>query len=116
MKIGMRRNKTKISGSERQLRAARLRAARSNPRWTELEQDDLFLRPGRVLVSYSTDDAYLPHPGQIWERGSANAVADLAALYWYEDSNTGQPRFVEKMPATWSEQIARQARHGRVAA
>lgn len=52
------RSSTPTDG-ERELRVARITAARHNPRWTEIP-DDLVSR-GRCLVSAATDDVFLPH-------------------------------------------------------
>lgn len=95
--------------TEQELRDARLKAARANPAWTELDPVDLVPRPHGVLVSADTDWAYTHHPGTVWERGSTNLIADFAGLYFCED-DTGAPMFLERMPATWSMQVAAQAR------
>jgi hypothetical protein len=82
-----------------------MKAARRNTAWTELDPVDLVARPHGVLVSADTDWAYVAHPGTVWETGSTNPIATNAALYFYEDADTGAPVFVERMPATWSEQV-----------
>jgi hypothetical protein len=47
----------------------------------EIEADLIPRDGGRVLVSASTDHAYKPHTGVVWERGSSSAIADMAALH-----------------------------------
>ena len=77
---------------ETKLQQARLRAARANQHWTEIE-DDLVAR-GQLLVSASSDRCFKVHPGAIWEPGSSAMIANMAPLHWYAPDD-GEPVFVE---------------------
>ena len=82
--------------SERELRAhaqrvreARLHAARSNERRTELEEDALVQR-GRVLVHLQTDDRFTPHRGLVFEPHGASVLGgDQAPLWFFVTGNRG---------------------------
>jgi hypothetical protein len=100
----------KRRNSEQKLSAARARVVRANAHWTELEQLDLVPRDHGVLVSASSDWAYRRHPGVVFERGSTNMVADHSPLYFVVDEATDELTFLERMPSTWSDQVARRER------
>jgi hypothetical protein len=93
---------------EDELRQARLEVARRVPGWTELDESAL-VRRGRVLVDADTDAVYRPHRGVVFAPHSASLIADQAPLAFYVDQDGGL-RFLERLPGSWSEQVARQAR------
>jgi hypothetical protein len=80
-----------------EVRAARISAARSNPRWTELEAVDLVAR-GPFLVAASTDLLYARHR-VVFEPGSASVFATAIELHFYIDD--GDVVFLESVPGTW---------------
>ena len=96
---------------ETKLNQARLRAARANQHWTEVD-DDLVARD-QLLVSASSDRVYKPHPGVVFEPGSSAMIADQAPLHWYADE--ASPAFLELLPETWTERYDRQLRRRQVA-
>lgn len=105
MKIGISRRRARLGPSK--VEQARIRAARKNPHWTELDPQDLVER-GHLFVSVETDQIYAPTRGVIWEPHTARAIADFAPLRFTVDDN--KLRFFEQQPETWSDRIARQAR------
>lgn len=110
MKIGLPSRRKTTSGAK--LQEARLRAARANTHWTELEAVDLVARPGGLLVAASDDAVYTQYRGAIWERGSATMISDQAALFWFEQDD-GELTFLERQPETWSQVIEKQERRSR---
>lgn len=111
MKLGSLRATHDVD-TDAELREARLRAARANSKWQELEAVDLIPRgfKGSLLVAASDDSVYKRDNSAAFERGSARIVSgDLAALHFFVDDATGNLVFLERMPWTWSEMVARKA-------
>lgn len=107
MRIGRPPKQKKASPGQKKLHTARVRAARGSPNWTELDEADLVAR-GDLLVSVATDAVYKRHPGVVFEPGSTTMIADHAPLAFYV--NADEPTFLERLPGTWSDEIARQER------
>jgi hypothetical protein len=49
-----------------QARVTRIKAARANPRWREVDRELLVFRPRRYLVDARLDVAYVPHDGAVF--------------------------------------------------
>ena len=94
--------------SEAKLQDARVAAARRNTSWTEIEADLVPRDNGRVLVSASTDAAYTPARGALFETASAKLVADWTPYSFCVID--GELVVLERMPQTWSQIIERRAR------
>ena len=93
------------------LRPKRLEIARSNPKWTEVEDD--FVPRGRGwLVSAGTDLVYQPARGVIFASHSTNVISDQTEFSYYVDGD-GDLVFLERLPGTWSEYVERRERRGR---
>ena len=90
-----------------ELRPKRLEVARRNAKWTEIE-DDLVSR-GRYLVSAETDAIYKPARGVVFAPYTVDVVADQTGLTFYVDRD-GDLVFLERVPGTWSEIVAKRAR------
>jgi Zn-finger nucleic acid-binding protein len=90
------------------VRPARLRIARGNQRWTEIENDLVPRNRGRWLVSASTDAIYTPVRGVVFQPDSVNVIAELAPLYYYVDADD-ELHFFERLPGTWTEHLERLA-------
>lgn len=90
-----------------EVRAARIKVARSNPRWTEIDAADLVQRPLAYWVSVDTD-AYFTHArGAIFERDSSTVIATHAELTFYVED--GEITFLERQLGCWSDVVARRA-------
>jgi hypothetical protein len=61
------------------LRQARLKVARTNPRWVELEAVDLVRRGPGWLVSAETDAIFTPYRGVVFVTGATTVIADQSA-------------------------------------
>ena len=89
------------------LRPKRLEIARSNPKWTEVEDD--FVPRGRGwLVSAGTDLVYQPARGVIFASHSTNVIADQTELSFYVDDH-GDLQFLERLPGTWTQHLEKRA-------
>lgn len=101
---------------EAKLKAARVKAARANVMWTEIEPDDLIERDGgRLFVSAGSDLIYSLEPGAIFEKGTARLVSDFAELCFVVRDNDELVVF-QRRPGTWTQVIeARERRRRRVA-
>jgi hypothetical protein len=91
----------------RQVREARIEAARRNDRWTEIEAVDLVPRGRGLLVSATTDAVFKAYAGTVFQSGSVSMVSELAPLYFAVRGE--ELEFFEREPGTWSERVARQA-------
>jgi hypothetical protein len=93
----------------RQVRAARVQAARANSRWSEIPETRL-VRRGRLLVDAETDYCYSVRRGVVFEprRATIAYVSPETALSFFVDQG-GEVVFLEQRPGTWSEVVARQA-------
>ena len=90
-----------------EVRPARLKFARRNSRWTEVEND--FVPRGRGdLVSAATDHVYTPMRGVVFQPDSVNVIAELAPLYFTVDAND-ELRFYERQPWTWTAFLEKRA-------
>lgn len=94
-----------------ELRELRIAAARKQAHWNEIEETTL-VRHGPWLVHADSDAIYKIHRGIVWGSGSASVVAEFISLAWFVDRD-GQVVFLERMPATWSEIVAKRARRRR---
>lgn len=105
-RLGLRSNEPP---ADAELREARVRAARQNSRWEEIE-DDLVERgyKGTLLVSAETDRVYRLHPGAVFQPGSADIIATMSPLQFFVDRE-GNPQCLERLPESWSNMVARQA-------
>jgi hypothetical protein len=114
MKLTLGRPKQVEAAGDDQVRAARIRAARKNPAWTEID-DDLVPRGRGWHVSAESDQIYTRYRGVAFQTGSAAMICDRAEIYYTVD---GDDRLVlyEKQHGSWSQLIARQARRKRAAA
>ena len=89
------------------IRPERLKIARRNPRWTEIEDD--FVPRGRgYLVSAATDHVYTPMCGVVFQPDSVNVIAEFAPLYFTVDADD-ELTFYERQPWTWTEHLEKQA-------
>lgn len=96
------------------IRDARVGAARRNPDWTELAETDL-VRRARYLVHAETDELFTLHRGTVFATGSTTLIADRFPMFWYLDRD-GDLVCLERVPGTWSERVARQAKRQRTRA
>ena len=98
--------------SVEELREARLRAARRNSRWTEIEEVDPVPRHRHWLVSATTDEILERYRGIVFRTGSCSAISDVSSLYWYVEHESGELVFLERVgsPATWTEHLERRER------
>lgn len=90
------------------LREARLRVARANRLWREVEDDFVRRGPG-WLVSAETDEIFTRYRGPVFPRASASVIPDHMPLYWFLDRD-GSFVFLEGTGKTWSTVVAKQAR------
>jgi hypothetical protein len=97
------------------LRDARIRAARSNPLWTEVDEAELVQRQW-WLVHSETDALYLAHRGTVFAPHSASVIADYATLVFFVNRDRDVVFLEAANPRTWSEVVERQARQSRVKA
>ena len=97
----------KRRANEEKARPARLKIARSNSKWTEIE-DDLVRRARGYLVSAATDHVYTPVRGVVFAPYSVNAMADHAPLYFTVDAND-ELTFYERQPWTWTALLEKRA-------
>ena len=92
---------------EEKVQPARLKIARSNSRWTEIE-DDLVPRARGYLVSAATDHVYTPTRGVVFQPHSVNVMANLAPLYFTVDADD-ELTFYERQPWTWTAFLEKRA-------
>ena len=104
----------KRRANEEKARPARLKIARGNPRWTEIE-DDLIPRARGYLVSAATDHVYTPVRGVVFQPHTVNAMADHAPLYFTVDAND-ELMFYERQPWTWTAFLEKRAARKRARA
>jgi Zn-finger nucleic acid-binding protein len=90
------------------VRPERLKAARRNSRWLEIENDLVPRLGGRWLVSASSDRIYQRVRGTIFLPHSVTAVADQSELAFYVDED-GDLVFLEQLRGTWTEHLEKQA-------
>jgi hypothetical protein len=94
---------------EARLRALRVESARRNAtHWTEILEVDL-ARRGRFLVHAETDAIYRPYRGVIFARDEARPSFNENVSMEFYVSKDGVA-FLERVPGTWSEHVARRAR------
>lgn len=99
---------TRTRTEEEEIRAARVRFARGNQNWEELERPHL-VRRGPWLVHEPSDRLFVVYRGTVFSRSANFAEATtLAFTVGPDDTLT----FFERVrhPATWSEVVERQAR------
>ena len=90
------------------VRPERLKAARRNPRWTEIENDLVERLGGRWLVSASSDQIFQPVRGTVFLPDSVTAVADRSELAFYVNAD-GDLVFFEQLPGTWTQHLEKKA-------
>jgi hypothetical protein len=90
------------------VRPERLKAARRNSRWTEIENDLVPRLGGRWLVSASTDAVYTPVRGAVFLSYLADVVADQAPLHYFVDGDD-ELHFFERLPETWTQHLEKKA-------
>ena len=90
------------------VRPERLKVARQNPRWTEIDNDLVGRLGGRWMVSVSSDRAYQPVRGAVFLPHSVTAVADQAPLFFYVDDQD-ELHFFERLPLTWTQHLEKKA-------
>ena len=98
----------KRRANEEKARPARLKIARSNPRWAEIENDLVGRLGGRWLVSASSDRIYQPVRGAVFLPHSVTAVADQAPLFFHVDDQD-ELHFFERLPLTWTQHLEKRA-------
>jgi hypothetical protein len=97
--------------SVEEIRAARLRAARATPAWTEIEAD-LVPRARRLFVSASTDQVYRAVRGAaIFAAGSSSIVSERTP-YAFTVTEEGLT-FYEPLGTTWMEMLEKRAERKR---
>lgn len=89
------------------LEAQRIRSARVNAAWTELDPSMLVRRGRRFLVHADTDQVYTPYTGAVWNKLGGIDFAHMHPLYYVVDG--GQIRLLEKYSRTWSDIVRTQA-------
>ena len=99
--------KTRRAYAEK-VRPERLKAARRNSRWTEIENDLVPRLGGRWLVSASSDRIYQPVRGTVFLPHSVTAAADKSGLSFYVDAD-GDLVFFEQLPGTWTKHLEKKA-------
>jgi hypothetical protein len=62
-------------------------------------------------VSAEADDIYTPTRGVVVAPHSVNVIADQVELAFYVDRD-GNLVFLEHLPGTWSEYVAKRAKRG----
>jgi len=82
------------------VREQRIRSARANRYWTELDPSTLIPR-GRLLVREETDEAFTAKMGAVWNPLGGIAFSDTSPVYFTVED--GHVRLLEKYPRTWSE-------------
>jgi hypothetical protein len=94
-----------------QLREARIGHARGNPRWHELEEVALVRRPPGYLVDADSDAVYKAWRGTIYARGEVrSSFASETELWWFVAQHSGEIVFLERLPGTWSDVVAKRAK------
>jgi hypothetical protein len=97
------------------VRPERLKIARRNPKWTEIENDLVPRNRARWLVSASTDAMYTPVRGMVFQPYSVNVIAEIAPLHYYVDDD-GELHFFERLPETWTGHLEKKAARERARA
>ena len=100
------------------VRAERLRCARSNDAWTEIPEPRLVRRGRGFLVDAERDFVHTPYRGELWSPGKATLeYVDPRTPMAYSVTD-GQVRFLETqtLPRTWSDVVARQTQRQHAAA
>ena len=90
------------------VRPARVEVARRMKLWTEIENDLVERLGGRWLVSAASDRIYRRLLGPVFVPYSIEAIADRSELAFYVDAE-GDLVFLEQLPGTWTEHLAKQA-------
>jgi len=91
------------------VRARRMEIARKNTLWSELEEAALVSR-GRWLVHADSDEVFSRFKAAVWSRGSAQISANDRVPLWFYIDQQGEVHFLERLPGTWSERVAKRAR------
>ena len=91
------------------VRPARLKIARGNLKWTEIENDLVPRNQGHWLVSASTDAIYTPVRGVVFQPDSVNLIAEYAPLHYFVDDDDDELHFFERLPGTWTEHLEKRA-------
>ena len=90
------------------VRPVRLKIARGNHKWREIENDLVPRNQGRWLVSASTDAIYTPVRGVVFLPDSVNVIAEHAPLHYYVDADD-ELHFFERLPGTWTQHLEKRA-------
>ena len=102
------------------VREARVKAARSCKRWTEIDPPERLCPRGPARLGWKvdsvSDNIYTLYRGTVFHSRSANIIADQAEIFFVVVD--GDVVVYERLtsPATWSQFVERQTRRGLKAA
>jgi hypothetical protein len=92
----------------------RLQYARQNQHWTEVDEVALVRRPFGLLIGADDDSVYRAFRGAVFagDEVRSSFAAETELSFYVRD---GQMVFLERVPGTWSEHVARRAKRGALA-